>query len=159
MTLGMSLSLCWPLFLVCKTGTIALSYLAKNFEDEYIERGLHCHNELQIHRAWWTLGGTWSSGKKNALLPPPLKGGESREETQAKQTVWDLEIACGLQVPNPVIITTFLTRGRSREERNLKDRPRISARCLMVGALWQQLILQDCWPVGDQISWETPPQM
>lgn len=151
MTLGKSLSLycLW-------NRTVALSYLAKNFEDEYTERGLHCYNEIQIH-SQSMMNFVWDMKlrRKNPCSFLLLSGEESREETWAKQTVWDLEIASGLQVPNPVIITTFLTRGRSRGERSLKDRPDD----VMVGVLWQQLILQNCWPVGDQTSREIPPQM
>ena len=87
MTLGKSLSL-WPLFLVYKMGAIALSYLAKNFEDEYIKHGLHCHNEIQIH-SQSMMNFVWDMKlrKKIPCSLPLLSGGESREETWAKQTV------------------------------------------------------------------------
>ena len=70
----------------CKTEAAALSYLAKNFEDEYIERGLHCHNEIQITPSEHDelCVGHEAQEKKIPCSLPLWRGVESREGTRGK---------------------------------------------------------------------------
>lgn len=103
--------------LVCRTGTVAPPFLAQNLEDEYIERGLRCHIEIQVQSEHDELCVGHEVQEKTSPLPPPLKGRIWRRNLGK---VWDLETAPGLQVPHPVIITTFLTRGKCWGERGKK---------------------------------------
>jgi len=75
MTPAKSLCLCCALFLVCEMGAVTLPYLARNFEDECVKRGLHCHNGVQTHsQSMRNFVWDMKLRKKPSLVPPPVSG-------------------------------------------------------------------------------------